>query len=128
MYDPFATPPAPGMMQTMAAPQQPPMMPPQAMPNALAGMGRFPGQARGMLGWRPGMPFPPGVMPQQGAPGAGPPQGFQDWRTALGDFRQQRMDWREDRPQFERGMQRPAFHQQMMDWRGDRPRWGGWGG
>jgi hypothetical protein len=110
MYDPFAQPPAPGMVAATAVPQVMPNPVPVMTPggggtgaplqanNALAGLlGRFPG-----LGTMQGGGFGQGFRQQLGdwrdlrpdrqtfAPVAGGPQ---DYRSAL-------MDWRGQRPTF----------------------------
>lgn len=122
MYDPFATPPAPGMVQTTSAPL--PMPPVPAANNALAAL--YNKHMRGMQG---GMAYPGGGMGVPGTPG-GPPntmfplnphdhmggQGFdQD------AFRQAKMDWRADRPDRQSFDPQGDWRIGIQDWRSQRP-------
>lgn len=104
MYDPFATPPPPGMVSATAVPQQPQVN--QVSPNnALSAL-----YNKHMQNLMPNGQFPlnPGM---QGQPG---PDG---WRQA---FQQARTDWRGDRPTFDGAMPND-WRTQMGDWRDQRP-------
>lgn len=97
MYDPFATPPPPGMVSTTAVPQAPAV---PSQNNALAAlMGKH--------------------MRQRGAAGEMQPgmEGQDGWRQ---DYQQARMDWRGDRPSFD-GAMPTDWRAQMQSWRDLRP-------
>lgn len=130
MYDPFATPPPPGTMQTTGVQQNQVMPHPHlASNNALASLYNKYAQQMFPNGMPNGMPGGPNTQfplnPGAGNPGGGPQDG---WRQ---DFRQARSDWRgdmPDRPMFEGPRpddwrtQMDAYQGQRRDWRDLRPR------
>lgn len=120
MYDPFAAPPPPGTYQAQQNQAMPNPQPNNAL-AALYNkhMVNLTGGVPGMGGYGNGGPVATG-QPIPGPntqfplnPGMGG-HGQQDWRQA---FDQARMDWRGDRPTFGGG----DWRTQMGDWRQQRP-------
>jgi hypothetical protein len=108
MYDPFATPPPPGMVQTAGLPQQPQVV---SQNNALAAL--YDKHMRKLAGPNTQFPLNPGAVQGQA------PDGWRD------DFQQARMDWRgdmPDRPTFE-GPRPDDWRAQMDAFRGERRDW-----
>jgi len=95
MYDPFATPPAPGTVATTSVPAAPPSAL-AAIAQRMRGNGQMNDSMRGPM--------------------------RDQMRLDKDAYKQAKMDWRTMQPMFDNAAGMPAgWQQQMMDWRAQRP-------